>query len=94
MNGIRTTVFIDFIVNVDYKLLIEVLIDNEKKKTYYYRCLIKTIKYSTYDAFLMMTDIIVLDTHYVIMFINDWRQVGGVLRVLRFPPPIKLTTTI
>jgi hypothetical protein len=50
MNGITTTVFIDFIVNVDYKLLIEVLIDNEKKKTYYYRCLIKTIKFSAHDA--------------------------------------------
>ena len=62
MNGITTTVFIDFIVNVDYKLLIEVLIDNEQKKTYYYRCLIKTIKFSAHDAFLMMTDIIVLDT--------------------------------
>ena len=32
--------------------------------------------------------------HYVIMFVNDLRQVGGFLRVLRFPPPIKLTATI
>jgi hypothetical protein len=40
MNGITTTVFIDFIVNVDYKLLIEVLIDNEKKKmTISYDCM-------------------------------------------------------
>jgi len=81
MNGITTTVFIDFIVNVDYKLLIEVLIDNEKKKTYYYRCLIKTIKFSAHDTFLMMTDIIVLDT----ALCNN---------VYQFPPPIKLTTTI
>ena len=29
--------------------------------------------------------------HYVIKFVSDFRQVGGFLRVLRFPPPIKLT---
>jgi hypothetical protein len=33
-------------------------------------------------------------THYVIKFVSDLRQVGGFLRVLRFPPPIKLTATI
>jgi len=27
--------------------------------------------------------------HYVIKFVSDLRQVGGFLRVLRFPPPIK-----
>jgi hypothetical protein len=32
--------------------------------------------------------------HYVIKFVSDLRQVGGFLWVLRFPPPIKLTTTI
>jgi len=32
--------------------------------------------------------------HYVIKFVNDLRQDGGFLRVLRFPPPLKLTTTI
>jgi hypothetical protein len=32
--------------------------------------------------------------HYVINFVSDLRQVGGFLRVLRFPPPIKLTATI
>jgi hypothetical protein len=26
--------------------------------------------------------------HYVINFIRDLRQVGGFLRVLRFPPPM------
>ena len=31
--------------------------------------------------------------HYVI-FVSDLRQVGGFLRVLRFPPLIKLTATI
>jgi hypothetical protein len=28
------------------------------------------------------------------MFVSDFRQVGGFLQVLRFPPPIKLTATI
>ena len=28
--------------------------------------------------------------HYVIKFVSDLRQDGGFLRVLRFPPPIKL----
>jgi hypothetical protein len=32
--------------------------------------------------------------HYVMKFVGDLRQVGGFLRVFRFPPPIKLTTTI
>ena len=32
--------------------------------------------------------------HYVITFVSDLRQVGGFLRVFRFPPPIKLTATI
>jgi hypothetical protein len=32
--------------------------------------------------------------HYVIKFVSDLRQVGGFLRVLRFPLPIKLTTMI
>jgi hypothetical protein len=32
--------------------------------------------------------------HYVIKFDSDLRQVGGFHRVLRFPPPIKLTATI
>ena len=32
--------------------------------------------------------------HYLITFVSDLRQVGGFLRVLRFPPPIKLTATI
>ena len=32
--------------------------------------------------------------HYVIKFVSDLRQVSGFLRIPRFPPPIKLTTTI
>ena len=31
--------------------------------------------------------------HYVIKFVSYLRQVKGFLRVLRFPPPIKLTAT-
>ena len=31
---------------------------------------------------------------YMIKLFSDLRQVGGFLQVLRFPPPIKLTTTI
>jgi hypothetical protein len=31
---------------------------------------------------------------YVIKFVSDLRQVGDFLRVLRFPPPIKLTAMI
>jgi hypothetical protein len=32
--------------------------------------------------------------HNVIKFASDLRQVGGFLRVLWFPPPIKLTAMI
>ena len=32
--------------------------------------------------------------HYVIKLVSDLRQVVGFLRILRFPPPIKLTATI
>ena len=32
--------------------------------------------------------------HYVIKFVSVLRQVGDVLQVHRWPPPIKLTTTI
>ena len=31
--------------------------------------------------------------HYVIKFVSDLRQVGGFLRVLQYPPSIKLMTT-
>jgi hypothetical protein len=33
-------------------------------------------------------------TNFVIKFVSGLRHVGGFLRVLRFPPPIKLTATI
>ena len=36
----------------------------------------------------------VLDTTLCDKVVSDLRQVGGFLRVLRFPPPMKLTTTI
>jgi hypothetical protein len=32
--------------------------------------------------------------HYEEKFVSDLRQVGGFLRVVQFPPPIKLTATI
>jgi hypothetical protein len=32
--------------------------------------------------------------HYVIKFVSDLRHVGVFFRVLRFPPPIILTSTI
>ena len=32
--------------------------------------------------------------HYAIKFVSDLRQIGGFLRLLRFPQPIKLTSTI
>jgi hypothetical protein len=32
--------------------------------------------------------------HYMIKFVSDLQQVGGFLRVLQFPPPVKLTATI
>jgi hypothetical protein len=32
--------------------------------------------------------------HYVIKFVSELQQVGGFLRVLRFPPPIKLSHDI
>jgi hypothetical protein len=32
--------------------------------------------------------------HYVLTFVSDLRQVDGFLRVILFPPPIKLTATI
>jgi hypothetical protein len=32
--------------------------------------------------------------HYVIKFANHLGQIEGFLRVLRFPPPMKLTATI
>ena len=35
-----------------------------------------------------------ISQYYVIKFVSDLRQVGGFLKVLRFPPPIKLTATI
>jgi hypothetical protein len=33
-------------------------------------------------------------THNVIKFVSNLQRVGGFLRVVRFPPAIKLTTTI
>ena len=43
--------------------------------------------------FSFIDPVIVLSMFMLIKFVSDLRQVGGFLRVLRFPPPIKLTTT-
>jgi len=40
------------------------------------------------------SDEVYLIQHYVIKFVSDLREVGCFPHVLRFPPPIKLTTTI
>ena len=32
--------------------------------------------------------------HYVIKYVSDLRSVGGLLQVLRYSPPNKLTTTM
>jgi hypothetical protein len=32
--------------------------------------------------------------HYVIKFVSDLRQVGGILQILRFPPLLKRTAMI
>ena len=32
--------------------------------------------------------------YYMIKFVSDLRQVDGILQILRFPPPIKLSATI
>ena len=45
-----------------------------------------SVQYSLFDNYSIQ--------HYVINFVSDLRQVSGFLRVLRFPPPIKLTATI
>jgi len=34
------------------------------------------------------------EQHYLIKFVSELRQVSGFLRVLRFPPPMKLVATI
>ena len=39
-------------------------------------------------------DEVYLIQHYVIKFVSDLRQVGVFLRIVRVPPPIKLTVTI
>jgi hypothetical protein len=43
---------------------------------------------------MLQVRISIIVQHYMIKFVSDLPQVGGFLRVLRFPPPIKLTATI
>jgi hypothetical protein len=46
------------------------------------------------SVFESLSGEVYLIQHYVIEFVNDLRQAGDFLRVLWFPPPIKLTATI
>jgi hypothetical protein len=47
----------------------------------------------TLDLYLLCGEVYSIQ-YYVIKFVSDLQQVGGFLQVLRFPSPIKLTTTI
>jgi hypothetical protein len=58
---------------------------------------------TTYAIIAIITNVVSLNPahdevysiqHYVIKFVSDLRQVDGFLRVLGFPPTIKLTATI
>ena len=59
-------------------------------------CHIHTIllPYFPHDSLNPALGVVYLIQHDVIKFISDLRQVNGFLRILRFPPPIKLTATI
>ena len=48
---------------------------------------------NTKDVSLIPThgEVYLIQQHYVIEFFSDLWQVSGLPRVLRFPPPIKLT---
>jgi hypothetical protein len=50
----------------------------------------QSVPITTYE-FESCTGEVYSTQHYVIKFVSDLRLVGGFLRVLRFPPPIKLT---
>ena len=51
------------------------------------------VGFTTTDAIQTHSGEVYWIQHYV-KFVSDLRQVSGFLRVLRFPPPIKLTATI
>jgi hypothetical protein len=51
------------------------------------------VGFTTTDAIQTQSGEVYWIQHYV-KFVSDLRQVSGFLRVLRFPPPIKLTATI
>jgi hypothetical protein len=55
---------------------------------------IHVIKYDVVCEFESRSGEVYSIQHYVIKFISDLRQVGGFLRVLRCPPPVKLTAAI
>ena len=59
------------------------------RETYIYICI---VEFSTCDRweFESHSGEVYSIQHYAIKFFKDLRQVGGFLRILRFPPPIKL----
>jgi hypothetical protein len=81
--------------------------DNETIVSYYYTGAVVVVWYLDWElpvqSMPITTRVVSSNTvhgevysiqHYVIKFVSDLRQVGGFLRVLQFPPPIKLTATI
>jgi hypothetical protein len=54
----------------------------------------QSVSFTTEVVFESLSGEVYLIQHYVIEFVNDLRQAGDFLRVLWFPPPIKLTATI
>jgi len=59
-----------------------------------------TIVFSTHKRLRLTNDMssnpaqVICTRYNMIKFVGDLRQVGCFLRVLRFPPPLKLTATI
>jgi hypothetical protein len=58
------------------------------------RMICKFGTFCTLNTFLISFQTVNSIQHYVIKFVSNLRQIGGVLRVPLFPPPIKLTATI
>jgi hypothetical protein len=43
---------------------------------------------------LQISNVMIKVQHYVLKFVSDLQQVGGFLRVLWFPPPMKLAAMV
>jgi hypothetical protein len=91
-----------YITIYEYMLLHLILIYKENQKcmdlqhwVQYFRICFMIIKCITLLAKLQTTIILLYSIHhYVIKFVSDIRQAGSCLRLLRFPPLIKLTIMI